>query len=606
MFFLCLPFLLGAQIPSGYYNGTEGLSGYTLKSKLKDIISNKAISWNYGDLPGFYTITDVDRYYENDGSLLDIYSEIPDGPDAYEYDFTQMIGSASAEGQGWNREHMMPQSTFYSNYPMYSDLFFVVPTDARINQLRSNYPYGKAGSTIYYTFTNGSKQASNGTPGATYTGRIYEPIDEFKGDVARTLLYFAVRYEGKLGTFKYDTSTDPTKDTNPLNGTEEKAYDDWFIQMLINWSNQDPVSQKEIDRNNYVYTIQNNRNPFIDHPEWINLIWNQTQSITTPDAPTNLQITKNSAYFVSLKWNASNDLGVIGYEVYQNGNVVAKTNSTSITIDKLSPSSGYNFSVKAYSNAYLRSPDSNIVNATTLANDIYAKDLMITKFICGSTNNRALEVINLTGHEVNLQGYRVSIQQKSGSNYFFASPLELDGKVASGEKFVIINARASLSCFDTMDGKFISASPALSFFGTNYVELNYMNSTVDAVGTKNTDNTNSNKTLYRLATVSQPTVNFDPSEWQTYGNNYCTGLGSPLAVQEVPAQNIFSIYPNPASDSLFLQGKDKVNSVEIYDMTGKKILSQSKIFENKIDIRSLSKGMYLLKVNNQTLKFIKN
>jgi endonuclease I len=161
-----LPVLAYAQAPAGYYSGTEGLSGYALKSKLHDIIS-KNYNWHYDDLKTLYGQTDIDKYYDYDASnttyLLDIYSNNPTGTTAYHYTLSNIISSANAEGLGWNREHMMPQSSFNSAYPMYSDLFFVVPTDARINQLRSNYPYGKAGSTVYYNFTNGSKQASNGT-----------------------------------------------------------------------------------------------------------------------------------------------------------------------------------------------------------------------------------------------------------------------------------------------------------------------------------------------------------------------------------------------------------------------------------------------------------
>ena len=143
-FCIFLPFLGFSQIPAGYYDGTSTLTGYSLKTKLHDIISKKNISWHYGDLGAFYNQTDLDKYYDHDATnttiFLAIYSEIPSGPDAYEYTEANGIGSASAEGQGWNREYMMPQSTFNSTYPMYSDLFYVIPTDARINQLRSNYP----------------------------------------------------------------------------------------------------------------------------------------------------------------------------------------------------------------------------------------------------------------------------------------------------------------------------------------------------------------------------------------------------------------------------------------------------------------------------------
>ena len=124
-----MPFIGFSQIPTGYYDGTSALTGYSLKSKLHDIISKNTISWHYSDLQNFYNQTDIDKYYDYDASnttyLLDMYSNNPTGTTAYHYTNAQIIGSANAEGLGWNREHMMPQSTFNSNYPMYSDLFFV-------------------------------------------------------------------------------------------------------------------------------------------------------------------------------------------------------------------------------------------------------------------------------------------------------------------------------------------------------------------------------------------------------------------------------------------------------------------------------------------------
>lgn len=599
---LILPSLIFGQTET-YYFGTENLSGYQLKSKLHDIISNKPISWNYGDLPNFYAITDVDRYYENNGSLLDIYSEIPDGPDAYEYNFSQMIGTASQEAQGWNREHGMPQSTFNSNYPMYSDLFFVIPTDARINQLRSNYPYGIVGNASY-TFTNGSKQGTNAIPNSTYGERAYEPIDEFKGDVARMLLYYAVRYEGKLGTFNYSSNAMPSKDRNPMDGTEERAYEKWYIDMLISWHNLDPVSQREIDRNNYVYTIQKNRNPFVDHPEWVDSIWNQTSDNVAPQAISALSVTKNSAYFTSLQWQASPDADVIGYEIYQNGTLIAKTKSTNFTVDRLSPSTTYTYHIIAYDNAYLKSAQSNTLSVTTLDSDVYSKDLFISKYIEGSGNNRALEITNLTGHEVDLQGYRLGIQMK-GSVYYFAEALELEGVVPHGQSFVAINPNANLSCYTTSNAKIQSAAPALQFTGKNYVELNFKNFTVDAIGTKGEDNANADKSLYRLASITEPNTTFALSEWQSYPIDYCQDLGV-LTTQEFVAKAHTQIYPNPVFDILNIKSDTKISQFQILDTSGRVMktgILNSK--NNAVNVSDLATGVYFLKLDNQVQQFIK-
>ncbi len=604
-----------AQIPSGYYDGTSGLSGYALKSKIHDIISAKNINWHYGDLTNYYNQTDLDQYYDhgvtNTTFLLDMYSEIPTGADSYEYTTANIIGGASAEGQGWNREHMMPQSTFYSNYPMYSDLFFVVPTDARINQLRSNYPYGIAGTTTFYTFTNTSKIGNSNIPGSSYTGRVYEPINEFKGDVARSLLYFAVRYEGKLGTFNFNNNTNPASDTNPLDGTEERSFDPAYLTMLLQWHNQDPVSQKEIDRNNAVYNLQKNRNPFIDNPSWVNSIWGQTYDNVAPQTPMNLTVTQNSAYFATLSWSPSSSTDVIGYKIYRNGTLISSTKQTSITIDHLTPSTAYQFTVKAYDNGYLLSSDSNIASTTTLSTDIYAKDLIISKYLEGTANNKALEIINKTGHAVNLSDYRLSIQFYSGTNYYFVDPYELEGTVQNNEAFVILNPNANFSCYTIDQAKLVTAAPQMTFTGSNYLELRYKNSSVDAIGVSSQSNSSilSNVSLYRKTIVNQPVTTFNISEWDSYTADYCQNLGTLSISDHILADKELKIYPNPANEEIFLKGDVKnIQTASIIDLSGKLIYSEKNPFKNKnnISVQQLIKGNYLLKLDNKIYQFIKN
>ncbi|CAA7193831.1 endonuclease [Chryseobacterium potabilaquae] len=618
-----LPIILFAQCmygqaPSGYYNGTTGLTGYVLKSKLHDIISKKHISWHYDDLPGHYAKTDLDRYYDHDGTnttiLLDPYSEKPNGADAYEYTTNDLIGSATAEGQGWNREHMMPQSTFHSHYPMHSDLFYVVPTDARINQLRKNYPYGISSSTpskIFYTFSNTSKIGKSSIPNYAYTGRVYEPIDEFKGDIARCLLYFAVRYEGKLGTFNYNNNTSSAADTNPLDGTEEQSFDAGYIKMLIQWHTQDPVSQREIDRNNAVYAIQKNRNPFIDRPEWVQAIWKQVDNNTIPRAPINVKVTQTGAHFVTLNWSQSSNEDIIGYKIYQNGTFIASTKETSISIDHLEPSNNYRFTVKAYNNSYLYSDDSNSVSVNTLAYDIYSKDLFISKYILGTSNNKAIEITNKTGHAVNLSDYKLSIQLMNGNDYYYPAPYELEGTVRNNESFVIMNPYANFSCYTIDQSKLVSAAPQMSFTGSQYLELQYKSSTIDAIGRDHQDNSHylSNVSLYRKDNVSQPTNSFDFTEWNTYESNYCKDLGGVLLTSDiVTANKEFIIYPNPVVENLFVEGEvGEIKTAQVLDFQGRVIYTEQRPFKNKkyITVGHLQAGSYLLKIDHKVYQLIK-
>jgi len=271
-----------AQIPAGYYNTATG-SGYTLKTQLHNIIDNHT-DQGYSGLYTTFALSDKDLYYENDGSILDIYSEKPAGPDTYEYYYgsaNQDDGSGGTqEGQKFNREHIIPQSYFGSSTPMYSDAHFIVPADKYVNGQRDNLPFGRV-NTASLTTTNGSKKGNNLNSGysAGYTGTVFEPIDEFKGDVARMFFYFATRYEGQLAGFYTGANANSIQSKAMFDGTENHVFSPTFLNILLTWSQQDPVSQREIDRNNAIYGRQNNRNPYIDHPEYVQSIWGTTAGL---------------------------------------------------------------------------------------------------------------------------------------------------------------------------------------------------------------------------------------------------------------------------------------------------------------------------------------
>ena len=280
-----------AQIPPGYYATATG-TGYTLKTQLYNIIKNNTNTTshaNYGDLWTLYTQSAFrDHYYENDNSLMDVYSEKPAGADAYQYTSTgSQCGNYTAEGSCYNREHVMPQSVFgQDNYPMYSDAHYLLPTDGYVNNKRDNFPYGRVNSATY-TSTNGSKLGQNMNSGysAGYSGVVFEPIDEFKGDIARALLYFATRYETQVTGWSYTM----------FNGTSTQVYTDAFKNILLTWNDLDPVSPYEIAKNNAVYVFQNNRNPYIDHPEYVHTVWGPTLATQDFDLFTSVSVYPNPA-----------------------------------------------------------------------------------------------------------------------------------------------------------------------------------------------------------------------------------------------------------------------------------------------------------------------
>lgn len=271
-------------VPTGYYNAATG-TGYTLKTQLKSIITTGHIDQGYPALWTLYTQAAFrDNYYENDGTLLDMYSENPSGTDPYNYSTTsQQCGSYSSEGDCYNREHLVPQS-YFDNFavdPMKNDPFHVVPSDGKVNGDRNNLPFGKV-LTATYTSQNGSKRGANTVNGFSgYSATVFEPLDAFKGDVARAFFYFATRYEDSMDDFYSSANAATCEAKNMFDGSINKVFSDNFILLLIKWHKEDPVSAKEIAQNNAIYNYQGNRNPYIDHPEYVCNIW--TAQCTTVD-----------------------------------------------------------------------------------------------------------------------------------------------------------------------------------------------------------------------------------------------------------------------------------------------------------------------------------
>ncbi len=260
-----------SQEPDGYYDGTQGLTGTDLLLKLESIISDGHISLDYGDLYTYYEKTDR---VPNTNKVWDMYSMDGNCNAEYYYYFGQgqECGSYSGEGDCYNREHSVPQSWFDKNYPMKADLFIVYPTDGYVNNRRSSYPYGEVDNATW-TSTNGSKVGTNSYPGGPNT-TVFEPIDAYKGDFARTYFYVATRYHDVIPNWDFSTNLNYVFNTD---GTLK----DWAVQMFMDWCQLDPVSNKEIARNDSVYKIQGNRNPFIDHPEFIDRIWGDAAAYVT-------------------------------------------------------------------------------------------------------------------------------------------------------------------------------------------------------------------------------------------------------------------------------------------------------------------------------------
>jgi hypothetical protein len=184
-------------------------------------------------------------------------------------------------------------------------MFQLIPADSFVNSRRNNYPYGQVGVATW-TSQNGSNLGICSTTG--YSGVVFEPRDEYKGDLARIYFYMATRYESRIAALEtIDFYGDAV-----LNGTAYPCFEPWFISMLLAWNEADPVSQKEIVRNNEIYySYQHNRNPFIDYPEYAIAIWNPS-SIVVPE-PTNFPA-DFSADNIHLQWTDAS--GIVLPEAY--------------------------------------------------------------------------------------------------------------------------------------------------------------------------------------------------------------------------------------------------------------------------------------------------
>ncbi|SEN94093.1 Por secretion system C-terminal sorting domain-containing protein [Flavobacterium sp. CF108] len=592
-----------AQIPSGYYNTATG-TGYTLKTQLYNIIKGHTDN-GYAGLYTTYQTSDVDNFYENDGTVLDMYSENPSGTDPYNYSTgsTQRCGNYSVEGDCYNREHIIPQSVFNEQSPMVADAHFITPTDGKVNGIRSNYPHGTVSSATY-TSQNGGKLGSSSVSG--YSGTVFEPINAFKGDIARMYFYFATRYENTVAGYSYAM----------FDGSSNKVFTTAFLNLLLAWNAQDPVSAREIARNNAIYARQNNRNPYIDHPEYVNQIWGGTPSGDTqaPTTPTSLASTSKTATSISLSWTASTDnVAVTGYDVYANSVLKTTVSGVTATITGLTASTAYSIYVKAKDAAGNASASSNTISVTTNSSGTgTATDLLFSEYIEGSGNNKALEIANNTGSSVSLSAYTIKKQTNGAGSW--STGLALSGTLTTGSKFVIVNSSISSSCFSPSSANISTTATELTFNGNDAVGLFKNGVLIDVIGTFNggTANFAIDVTLRRKSTVTSPSTTFNlSSQWDSFTQDTCNNLASkiakPIEEEVVELSDEIVVFPNP-SDGIFnivLDNSDSPYSIEILSFSGQKVFEKQNASDSVISVSHLSSGIYIAKITRDSKTIIK-
>lgn len=710
LFLVCSMYIYGQQT---YYNDVNlNLTGITLKEELATkIISTHTQFLFYDQVWAASKATDVNP--NNSQEVLLIYG-FENGSDAdVTNDRERGIDNNSGSPGDWNREHVFSQSLGIpplSDSGPGSDAHHLRPADAQRNSSRNNRK-----------FTTGS-----GNSGIQQNGGWY-PGDEWKGDVARMMMYMYVRYN------------DRCLPTNIGIGNNSTTPDD-MIDLFLQWNVEDPVSDFERQRNTYHenttnQNAQGNRNPFIDNPILATRIWGESKAedswgiytsndIEAPSTPTNLVASNTTTYSIDLTWAAATDnVGVTSYDVFVNGNLFTNTTNTSLTINQLDSDSSYSFTVLAKDIVNNVSSQSNAINASTLKdteapsipanitisnetttsfvvswdastdntaviaydvfldgskitsvsetmhtvtnlstatsysiqilaidnvgnesdlsdaviattnnNDTNSTEIFFSEYLEGSSNNKALELVNLTNADIDLSAYSIKRQSNGGLNgaeWEFNFPLT--GKVIkSQDVFVIVNEAAgehpaSKSQKGRIAGDFLISiadsirvhngdtnfGAPLNFNGDDPIGLFKNNVLIDIIGTYNSGQIDfgTDKTLRRKINITQPNINFDlTNEWEVFDKDNADDFGQHSAI--VLSTNSFSkadiqFYPNPVKDIININNKSnrEIKNITIYNMLGEKVFYQNNPTKN-INIKKISKGIYMLtfEVENKIYK----
>lgn len=613
-----------AQAPQGYYEAANGLTGYELKTALNQIIDD--IDDNNGfpfhqdqGYEALYTAYanpnsgDTDNYYEDDGTVLDMYSEKPNATDAYNYNhFQNQCGNYNAESICYNREHLVPQSTFNSALPMRTDYFHVVPSDGFVNGARGSFPFGEVGSNPDYTSTNGSKRGNSTFPG--YNGVVFEPVDEFKGDIARSVLYFAVRYEQE-----YNSSWNSNQVL--ADNDEQQFYVQWYLDLLISWHLQDPVSQREIDRNNNGYLFQGNRNPFIDHPEWVQLIWDPQADTEAPTPPSNLMADNITSNSVALSWQASTDNEALeSYQIRQDNETIATIDATNLTYTVLGLNSEttYTYQVVAIDATGNVSEPSNTVNVTTLTGaaivlfeDFDDCSTVATNFIAISEESD-LDWTCITTNGFNNTG---AYQMNGFSGGQVPS---LDWLITTNPVVFETNSILKLSFYAEAT---FGNTPLVLVYSTDYDGSSNpsdftWNNIPNYTAPVHSDGSSSEEEFFfeeiELSNISSDA--YIAFKYNTMSGEEATRWtvdnflieAETLSVESFSASDI-KMYPNPLSENnLHINSAIPITNIQLFNLLGKQVHSfKLNGKQATLSLPNLPTGVYILRINSDSKSFNK-
>lgn len=714
-FLLFLLFFVQLFAQESYYNDVNlNLTGLTLKEELAvKIINTHTRTLFYEQIWNASKATDVNP--NNPTEVLLLYGW-ENGTDSNVTNDRERNINLNGSGNGtWNREHVYSRSLGTPNLGESgpgADAHHLRPTDVQRNSSRGNRKFSNATGSPSGATSETYIDALSGTNSAGWY-----PGDEWKGDVARMMMYMYLRYGNRC------------LPSNVGLGSNANTPDD-MIDLFLKWNAEDPVSDFERQRNTYHENTNNleaqgNRNPFIDNPRLATRIWGGPEAEDTwgiytssdtenPSTPSNLVPSNITTFSVDLSWTAATDnVAVTSYDIFVNGMLYSNTTNTTKTIVGLDSDTNYsiyliakdiaenkslqsdtiliktliddeapsipnnivisnettssfvvswnastdNTAVTSYdifvdtiligstaettytvtnlteSTSYdvqIRARDaknnisdfSAVVIATTSTQNTVSNELFFSEYVEGSSNNKALEIVNNTEDDISLEGYSIKRQTNGGvdgSGWQFE--LQLSGTILKKDVYVILNGGANIQkLFDEADFVQPNASETnfgapINFNGNDPVGLFKDDVLVDIIGTFNGGSANFaiDVTLRRKIGVSKPNTTFDKNnEWDIYPVNTVDDIGTHSAILNAISfeKSAFKVYPNPVKSFLQIENFSTENnfSGEIFNTLGKKVLS-FKNLSTQLDVRPLSKGIYFLKLFTEngifTAKFLK-
>lgn len=582
LWFLCFTSIifLAAEVPAGYYYNARNKQKDALKTALHELAKPTRVL-RYGGGTGytwegfFYT----DR--NQDGSVIDMYSPVV----RYFNEFKSV--------SGMHIEHSFPKSWWGGHeWPVYKDLFHLYPADGSINMSKSNNPLGVVTGTP--TSDNGVSKVGPATY-TGYTGNVFEPADEFKGDFARSYFYVVTIYEDLA---PYWNSPMLNKNTYPV-------WKSWAIELLKQWHQQDPISIKETLRQEEVFKIQGNRNPFIDYPDLVNYIWGNDTLSTYPfpvetvpflvspklgdrinfeiilqgdqlnkfifiqgdnfTSDLSLSLKKNNTNFELKTSSLTQQNAINGVEI----ELVFRPTTSGSFIDTLVIQGGglaqprmVPITGKASKNfMVLESDEQTPVGAKLnwitepLASDyqltVYqgttkTGNILFSSYVEGSGQNKAVELYNGTGKILDLSDYTL-MKQSNGAGDFIV-PSKLNGTLEDKKTYLVAINNSQNVLEEKAD---VVVNSEISFNGNDAIALFHNGIMIDVIGYVDGGSAltwGENKTLKRKSSVTHPTTRYDESQWNTYPIDYFDLLGSHqvnFQTQEVPVLQSVSTLAKP-------------------------------------------------------------